>query len=405
MYKRRLGRKHYESNTHTFKRDLIILTIAITIYQFGTHMMIGQLGNYMRSLNVDEKTLGMISAVGSLAGVLALAGGQIGKRIGVKWLVVLNHLISLPYPLLCAVGSTTPVFVIASVFSRLPFMFNFGISVYFISYRCKIDKIRALLMMSATHYSMGMIAPTIGGRLIESIGMRKVLLLTALCYLICVLITLFLTEECYIDEDKEIVKDENPLEVNKPSNRGKGQFPNAVLIALFSCRFLCDISGPLDGINMVTLFYEDIGMGTMQRSYAASFMSLGVVGLLLITSKLTKVRRIIVLLLLSVMGILANISFLTGSAGIVIAFAVFRGSRNSLTSLCQNIISEKMPNEKRVTLMSVYAATYSVMQFVSTKIGSSIYQINIYLPFILETAITVAWLCAIWIAERNYGEL
>lgn len=409
-YSRRIGRRNLPSDEKSFNRDLTLLTIGIAIYQFGTFLMIGQLSNYMRTFGVDEKALGAISAIGSLAGTLALLGGVISKRIGLKWMVILNHLVSVPYPLLCAFGTTPAAFTAATVFSRLPYMFNFGITVYIFSYKCGSNKIKAMMLMSAITHIVAIFAPTVGGVLIEHMGMQKVLILTALCYLICVVLCCFMTEE---EKHLTDVAIEHPIPASTPEEyklrnfvRRRENLPVLLLIGLFAARFLCDTSGPLDGVNMITLFYEDrLGMTTIFRSYASTAMSIGIVVFLLLSSRLTGKKRLSVILFLATLNVLSDLSLLTGSVWVAVIFAFFRGSRNSLMSLCSSLASDRMPDENRRVLMSFYAAAYHVMQFASTQIGSNLYYVHSYLPFAAEIVITAVWCAALIIYQRKYGEI
>ena len=388
-----------------------VLTHFFAIYQFGTFLMIGQLSNYMRTFGVDEKALGAISAIGSLAGTLALLGGVISKRIGLKWMVILNHLVSLPYPLLCAFGTTPAAFTAATIFSRLPYMFNFGITVYIFSYKCNSNKIRAMMMMSAITHIVAIFAPTVGGLLIERIGMQNVLILTALCYLICVVLCCFMTEEQRTAADGAEEMPEKAVAVAEEYKiknfiRKKENLPILLLIGLFAARFLCDTSGPLDGVNMITLFYEDrLGMSTIFRSYASTAMSVGIVVFLLVSSRLTGKKRLPVILFLATLNVLSDLSLLTGSVWIAVIFAFFRGSRNSLMSLCSSLASDRMPDENRRVLMSFYAAAYHVMQFISTQIGSNLYYVHSYLPFAVEIGITIVGCAGLTIYQRKYGEI
>lgn len=411
MYKRKLGSKIYESNTRTFNRDLTLIIVGIAVYQFGTYMMIGQLANYMRSFGMNENTLGTISAIGSLAGMLALVGGVLGKKIGLKWMVILNHCVALPYPLLCAFWPTPAGFTIASIFSRVPYMFNFGIMVYFYTYRCDADKVKAMMTMSAITHITSIFAPTVGGILIEKIGMQCVLVLTALCYVICTALCCFMTREYYVPSsggrEGEKIAVAGRAEECRLGNfvRDKKNLPIFLLMALCACRYICDTSGPMDGVNMITLFYEDAGMNVMQRSYATTFLSLGITVFLLVGSRMTKKRTSWVILLLATLNAVADLSFLTGSTWIITVCAFFRGARSSWGSFAQNAMNRRLPVENQTTLMSFYAAGYNVMQFAATKIGGTLYDVNSFLPFGLEIALSAIWVGLFFLYERKYGQV
>jgi len=376
-----------------FYIDIALLIGAQFVMSFGMSLFRSLLAVYMKEFIDSEQTISAILSISMFMGVTALLGGIWTKRVSLKTLVVLSWIVSLPVPLVFYFATTSAGFALGQVLTSLTTMFSPAVVLYIFDYPGAPDRTGAYLIYTTATHLAGIVAPTVGGALIEVYGYRPVLLIGFV--LLCVALGMSL-----------LLSSPHPRRVPAPKKERAARVPFGEALRNFGAMVwrrrrlwvwmlllmlpqnICVIGEPVLSLYLRTckgLTLTQVGLG-----YTVAAL-MGVIQIFCLNKLSKKYAPLWILGALSVFLVLANIG-LQGTGVLLMLLSVwFKGSGRTVASYVQAAFSESLMMENHEMLVAGFIAVRSMLSSFTYNLGGALYMVRPELPYLVEIGALAVW--------------
>lgn len=184
-------------------RDLWFVYASLLLFALGMGAYSTILPAYVRSLGASPVDLGLLGTIGMAFSTLAaLPGGYWADRYDRRTLMILGWAMCIPVPLIFAFAPSWPLMIPGYFLFYFSMFSNTAMQAY-IAHKADPDNVSFTFTFVFSSFSVGsIIAPTLGGWLSQTVGIKAVFGVAFLFYLLSTLAIFFMTP----DKPQRIVK-------------------------------------------------------------------------------------------------------------------------------------------------------------------------------------------------------
>lgn len=173
-------------------RDLLLMVFSLFAWGIGEGMFTYFQAIYLQQWGADPLQIGMIFGALGISMALAQApAGYLSDKVGSRPVMWASWILGTTAAIVMALAGTLPLFIVGILLYGLTSFVIAPMNSYITSVRGKWSVERALSIPSAMFNAGMVIGPIVGGLIGESLGIRRIYLISAVLFVISTTIILF----------------------------------------------------------------------------------------------------------------------------------------------------------------------------------------------------------------------
>ncbi len=375
-----------------FYIDILFLITADVLWTIGYNMYWGQLSVYMNGIVHNPRLVSFIMSLPNFAGILAVIGGFLIRRVNLKWLLVLCWGVTVPAPLIFALAGNAPMLIAGQSIYSLTMAFEPAVLLYIFDYDYPGDKLRVYLLYRLVSQIASVTSPAIGGAIATALEMRGMLLIVFVLFALSTLATLALSPST----KKAPPAPEKTAAAHEPfSLREHLKAYGALYGWMFFFVLLPGIETFAEPLLSVYLA-DHRGFTTAQIGFGFTLACLGGVVLTLAVRKWGKsVPILAVMTALTAVFAAADLGFMGTGFVLMLCMLLLRGASKTTLFFVQGTFTElcESAGPNKGMFVSVFFALRSLAMTAANNLGGVLYTRSPRVPFAAELIG-----CAVWLA-------
>lgn len=370
-----------------FRRDMRLLFLANLIWGLGFNMYLGFFPIFLRNCGADNYWISVVISIPSFFGLLSLLGGILGDRMDRKALLIFGWAVTIPAPFIWSLTDQLHLVIAGQVVYSLTQVCIPIIALYIMDYNTEGNKLFAFSLVSVSGTVGSVIAPSIGGFLIQWIDMRGLFIVVFILFLIATLCLLPISSQRPVYGGRE---EKTPLKSSgrfQWLNELREILPLGISLALLSP--ILNIAEPY--MPLLLKEYRNLTEGWIGILYSLFFLGSSVFTWLLgKNSRKLSFQHLI--LIAAGISLCSSILFLAGrgSAALLIVF-LLRGVNKSMPVLTHGYFTSQLTGRNKGLIYSLVISAESFLVGMSAYPGAILYKLNPLGCIIAEIALLAVW--------------